>query len=149
MATHSSILAWRIPGTGEPGGLLSMGSHRVGHNWSDFVAAAAAELRGQLTDWRLSYVFVGKGNSSHLMVRKQLARICAMKLMGWKVLFLMEACWIKALNPYLFCVFIYQSTMVAVHGVYRSQASMKNHSFYSILWSKYLRLPNFWWYKLR
>ena len=32
MATHSSALAWRIPGTGEPGGLLSMGSHRVGHN---------------------------------------------------------------------------------------------------------------------
>ena len=32
MATHSSILAWRIPGTGEPGGLPSMGSHRVGHN---------------------------------------------------------------------------------------------------------------------
>ena len=32
MATHSSVLAWRIPGTGEPGGLLSMGSHRVGHD---------------------------------------------------------------------------------------------------------------------
>ena len=32
MATHSSVLAWRIPGTGEPGGLPSMGSHRVGHN---------------------------------------------------------------------------------------------------------------------
>ena len=32
MATHSSVLAWRIPGAGEPGGLLSMGSHRVGHN---------------------------------------------------------------------------------------------------------------------
>ena len=32
MATHSNILAWRIPGTGEPGGLLSMGSHRVGHD---------------------------------------------------------------------------------------------------------------------
>ena len=31
MATHSSVLAWRIPGTGHPGGLLSMGSHRVGH----------------------------------------------------------------------------------------------------------------------
>ena len=41
-ATHSSILAWRIPGTEEPSGLLSMGSHRVGHNWSDLVAAAAA-----------------------------------------------------------------------------------------------------------
>ena len=32
MATHSSVLAWRIPGTGQPGGLSSMGSHRVGHN---------------------------------------------------------------------------------------------------------------------
>ena len=42
MATHSSVLAWRIPGTGEPGGLPSMGSHRVGHNWSDLAAAAAA-----------------------------------------------------------------------------------------------------------
>ena len=39
MATHSSVLAWRIPGTGEPGGLLSMGSHRVGHDWSDLAAA--------------------------------------------------------------------------------------------------------------
>ena len=43
MATHSSVLAWRIPGTGEPGGLPSMGSHRVGHDWRD-LAAAAAEL---------------------------------------------------------------------------------------------------------
>ena len=41
METHSSVLAWRIPETGEPGGLLSMGSHRVGHHWSDLVAAAA------------------------------------------------------------------------------------------------------------
>ena len=42
MATQSSVLAWRIPGTGEPGGLPSMGSHRVGHNWSNLAAAAAA-----------------------------------------------------------------------------------------------------------
>jgi len=40
MATHSRILAWRIPRTGEPGGLLSMGSHRVRHDWSDLAAAA-------------------------------------------------------------------------------------------------------------
>ena len=44
MATHSSVLAWRIPGTGEPGGLLSLGSHRAGHDLSDLAAAAAAEL---------------------------------------------------------------------------------------------------------
>ena len=42
MATHSSVLAWRIPGTEEPSGLPSMGSHRVGHDWSDL--AAPAEL---------------------------------------------------------------------------------------------------------
>ena len=41
MATHSSILVWRIPGTREPGGLPSMGSHRVGHDSSDLAAAAA------------------------------------------------------------------------------------------------------------
>ena len=39
MATHSSVLAWRVPGTGKPGGLPSMGSHRVGHNWSDLALA--------------------------------------------------------------------------------------------------------------
>ena len=44
MATHSSILAWRIPGTGEPGRLPSMGSHRAGHDWSDSAAAAAAAV---------------------------------------------------------------------------------------------------------
>ena len=43
MATHSSVLAWRIPGTGEPGGLPSIGSHRVGHDWSDLAAAAAVQ----------------------------------------------------------------------------------------------------------
>ena len=42
MAAHSSVLAWRVPGTEEPGGLPSMGSHRVGHGWSDLAAAAAA-----------------------------------------------------------------------------------------------------------
>ena len=42
MATHSSVLAWRIPGMGEPGGLPSMESHRVGHDWSNLAAAAAA-----------------------------------------------------------------------------------------------------------
>ena len=41
MASHSSVLAWRIPGTGEPGGLPSMGSHRVGHDRSDLATAAA------------------------------------------------------------------------------------------------------------
>ena len=51
MATHSSTLAWRIPGTGEPGGLPSTGRQRVGHDWSDLAPAAAASKHstGQLT----------------------------------------------------------------------------------------------------
>ena len=49
MATHSSIFAWRIPGTGEPGGLPSMGLHRAGHNWSDF--AAAATYKSESYSW--------------------------------------------------------------------------------------------------
>ena len=52
MATHSSILAWRIPGTEEPGGLLSMGLHRVRHDWSDLAA-----LVFKLDSW-----FPGVGN---------------------------------------------------------------------------------------
>ena len=54
MATHSSVLAWRIPGTGEPGGLPSMGSHRVEHNWSDLAAAAA--------DWSILKKCEGRSN---------------------------------------------------------------------------------------
>ena len=56
MATHSSVLAWRIPGTGEPGGLPSMGSHRVGHNWSDLAVAD--------TLWLLSLAWMIKCSSS-------------------------------------------------------------------------------------
>ena len=49
MASHSSVLAWRIPGTGEPGGLPSVGSHRIGHDWSD-LAAATVDLKPK-SDW--------------------------------------------------------------------------------------------------
>ena len=49
-ATHSSVLAWRIPGTGEPSGLPSMGSHRVGHNWSDLAAIVALKIHSKYTN---------------------------------------------------------------------------------------------------
>ena len=60
MATHSSVLAWRIPGMGEPGGLPSMGWHRVRHDWSDLAAAATAaacigEGNGNPLQWILQY----------------------------------------------------------------------------------------------
>jgi len=52
MATHSSVLAWRIPGIGEPGGLPSMGLHRVGQDWGDLAAAAAAAADGEEFFWQ-------------------------------------------------------------------------------------------------
>ena len=54
MATHSSILAWRIPGIGEPGGLPSMGTHRIGHDGSDLAAAAAAGDKKPLSNLSLA-----------------------------------------------------------------------------------------------
>ena len=54
MATHSSVRAWRIPEMGEPGGLPSMGLHRVGHDWSDLAAAAAAGFQWSLE--KLAYM---------------------------------------------------------------------------------------------
>ena len=69
MATHSSVLAWRIPGTGKLGGLPSMGSHRVGHDWSDLAAVAAAidELKlyiFKLYDDVFIYICIMKGEMS-------------------------------------------------------------------------------------
>ena len=69
MTTHSSVLAWRIPGTGEPGRLPSMGSHRVGHDWSDLAAAAAIALRRCVSfcciccfsPWLCWYIFCLRG----------------------------------------------------------------------------------------
>ena len=46
MATHSSVLAWRIPGTGEPGGLPSVGLHRVRHDCSNLATVAADPTAG-------------------------------------------------------------------------------------------------------
>ena len=56
MATHSSVLAWRIPGMGEPGGLQSMGSHRVRHDGSDLAAAVAASILAWKIPWKRSLV---------------------------------------------------------------------------------------------
>ena len=76
MATHSSVLAWRIPWTAEPGGLPSMGWHGVGHDWSDLAAAAAAWLfscyvddRVERLQWRLcKYLLSGYTESLLILV---------------------------------------------------------------------------------
>ena len=61
MATHSSVLAWRIPGTGEPGRLPSLGSHRVGHDWSDLAAIRTRSIFcNKCTVWNVSFKIVLK-----------------------------------------------------------------------------------------
>ena len=56
MAPHSSTLAWRIPGTGEPAGLPSMQSHTVGHDWSDLAAVAAAVMEEKMLRYDSQYM---------------------------------------------------------------------------------------------
>ena len=58
MAAHSSVLAWRIPGTGEPRGLLSLGSHRVGHDRSDLAAVAGIKSEKVIQGIRLLFRFI-------------------------------------------------------------------------------------------
>ena len=83
MATHSSVLAWRIPGTGEPGELPSIGLHRVGHNRSDLaVAAHASKLMLKILQVRFQqYVNrelpdVQAGFRKVRGTRNQIANIC-------------------------------------------------------------------------
>ena len=57
MATHSSVLAWRIPGMGKPGGLPSMGSHRVRHDWSNLAAASSQTTQSGACLMCLLFVF--------------------------------------------------------------------------------------------
>ena len=65
MAAHSSFLAWRIPGMGEPGGLPSMGSQRVGHDWSDLAATLFVRDRRMMhwDDILPKVIFPGGGSS--------------------------------------------------------------------------------------
>ena len=58
MATHSSVLAWRIPETGEPGGLPSMGLHRVGHNYSDLATSLSFFTLMHWRRWQPTPVFL-------------------------------------------------------------------------------------------
>ena len=89
MVTHSSVLAWRIPRMGEPGGLPSLGSHRVRHDWSDLAAVAAAaenQIKNNTSiQWIMAqpfkmvedfYYFWAKKSESN-MEHVSWARVCA------------------------------------------------------------------------
>ena len=96
MAPHSSVLAWGIPGTGQTGGLPSIGSHRVGHDWSDLAAAAAAAwLRLGLSWIKILWTFLKELFAYYVFV--ELGKIFAKdhrfnKLILWAISMLYESC---------------------------------------------------------
>ena len=84
MATHSSVLAWRIPGTGEPGGLPFMGSHRVGHGWSDSSSSRRTLNFSSHRFWTLPsrvWIFLvsNRETHSHLFFSELRDNICSPK----------------------------------------------------------------------
>ena len=78
MAPHSRTLAWRIPGTGEPGGLPSMGSHRVRHDWSDLAAACIIWLCRVFTAAQTFSRVVENGGYSLVAVRRLLTVVASL-----------------------------------------------------------------------
>ena len=98
VATHSSVLAWRIPGRGEPGGLPSMGSHRVGHDWSDLAAAATAAAAAAVAQF--CPVLCKPMDCS--LPGSSVHGIFQVRILEWVVIsFLKGIFWIQGSNPIL------------------------------------------------
>ena len=82
MTTHSSILAWRIPGMAEPGGLPSMGSHRVGHDWSDLAAVAAVASLNRYLNF-IEYSYIAINTQLYEYLEKEMATHSS--TLAWKI----------------------------------------------------------------
>ena len=119
MATHSNVLAWGIPGTGEPGGLPSMGSHRVGHDWSDLAAAAAAIERSKptLVERKIKMplqFYLGRGKNERTLERNQ--------WWSFKEIILKEK-FIKILNIQMYQKTSHKNHCLNSHTVWEQQKS--------------------------
>ena len=97
MAPHSSVLAWKIPWAEEPGGLLSMGLHRVGHDWSNLAAAAAAAMASKAEHFFTGHLYTGYSDIFLVQFKGGLS------LYGWvvRVLYIL---WIVVAVHLLSCV---------------------------------------------
>ena len=123
MATHSSILAWRIPGTGEPGGLPSMGSHRVGHDWSDLAAAAA------VTSWWVKFT-KKSSNQWRLIPSKS-------QLDNWRFL---HCCFTLIFPHSCFSSVMFSNIMVAHSLCFLGVKDKRVYSYETLTY--YIHLPN-------
>ena len=127
MATHSSVLAWRIPGMGEPGGLPSMGSHRVRHDWSDLAAAAEQVKRCSLM----------------LLERASLKLLC-----GFQHGLFMR-CWphVAGKHMVLYCVGHWPFWAVAVDTDITAGAGLQTPTCGAWLETSFSHLPHGWLFK--
>ena len=123
MATHSSVLAWRIPGTVEPRGLPSMGSHRVGHDWSDLAAGAAALVM------KVTSVKESVKKASEVWNRTKLPCIC--DVCSWKTLVCQRSAFreIILLSPFSSCLSrCFAAESVALGGYFSKLTSLSSCS---------------------
>ena len=128
MATHSSVLAWRIPGAGKSGGLPSMGSHRVRHDWSNLAAAAAAAPVLQVDSLPLSH----QGSPRECKSISKYASVPgeSLTLPGWNVIKYPASGWFVSLRNYAsFCWQIAHSALaVARSALLRESPPCKVHA---------------------
>ena len=113
MATHSSVFAWRIPGAGEPGGLPSMGSHRVGHDWSDLAAVAATIIKAFSVTTKISLMLL------FIVIPFTGANTLSLLLQFW----LLSGCRClrcRLSNAFVDCLFCLRSRLFFVHHLHNT-----------------------------
>ena len=123
MATHCSVLAWRIPGTGEPGGLPSLGSHRVGHDWSDLAAAAAVFSTEQIQRWlHWVPVFNGKPDFLHCQSPSIRWELWFLPHLCYKVQFSLSCVWLRTKLCLTLCNPMDSSPLVSsAYGIFQAR----------------------------
>ena len=152
MATHSSVLAWRIPGTGEPGELPYMGSHRVGHNWSDLAAKNLCLTQ----DYKVFFLFSSRGFMVSGFTFRSMIHLGLIYVYNvWvkiKILIYMSNCssiiFLKTIFSSLNCLCIFvKKSIIYMHGsisgfcislIYVSILSPISHNFDYSSWNQNL-----------
>ena len=120
MATHSSSLAWRIPGTGEPGGLPSMGLHRVRHDWSDL---ASWLWSVSVQSFNCVWLFVTPWTAAHQ---------ASLSITNWSLLRLLSIESVMPSNHFILC-----HPLVLLPFIFPSIRVFSNESVLCIRWPKY------------
>ena len=130
MATHSSVLAWRVPGMAEPGGLPSVGSHRVRHDWSDLAAAVLYMnfefiVYFNFTKYLIAWIYFIHGASlvAQLVKNQPAVRETYVQSLVWK-----DALDKKKATHY--SILAWRIPWTTVHGVAKSRTPLSNFHFH-------------------